>query len=122
MDDAARSAPLREQLALKFPLLCDPDRTVVKSYGVLNTKEMGGIAYPAVFVIDRDRDRVIRFRALETVARRTDINQLLELVRGLGKGSAESASQPRQHGLWPGEMFFRATMNAILRGVRVPRK
>jgi peroxiredoxin len=120
VDDTSRSAALREQLKLKFTLLCDPDRAVVKSYGLLNIEEMGGIAYPAVFVIDRER--VIRFRALETMARRTDVKELVGLVRSIVKGGAEAASEPRQRGIWPGEMFFRAGINMMLRGVRVPWK
>ena len=120
VDDPTRSGPLREQLKLDFPLLCDPERAVVTSWGLLNEAEMGGIAYPAVFVIDQKR--VIRFRALESVARRVDVRQLVTLVRNLDQPDADGTPQPRQHGVWPGEMFLRATMNALLRGGRSPRK
>jgi peroxiredoxin len=120
VDDTSRSAPLREQLKLEYLLLCDPERAVVKGWGLLNEAEMGGIAYPAVFVIDRERK--IRFRALESVARRVDIKQLVTLVRGLDDNGTDGASQPGQRGVWPGEMFLRAMMNALLRGGRSPRK
>ena len=119
VDDTKRSAALREQLSLKFPLLCDSDRAVVTQYGLLNTREMGGIAFPAVFVIDRDRK--IRFRALETVARRVHVKQLVEFVGSIGKGGSATASQPGQRGVWPGEMFFRAGMNMLIRGVRAKK-
>jgi len=69
VDDAARAEPVREELGIKFPLLCDTRREVVKAYGLFNEREAGGIAFPASFVIDRDR--VVRFRALEDVARPT---------------------------------------------------
>ncbi len=119
VDDAARAEPCRQELGLKFPLLCDPRREAVKAYGLLNTRENGGIAFPASFVIDRER--VVRFRALEDVATRVSVDQLLGLVRALGKG-AEAPAAPRKRGVWPGAMFIRATMNALRRGVRVPNQ
>jgi peroxiredoxin len=121
VDDAARAEPVRNELGIKFPLLCDTRREVVKAYGLLNTRENGGIAFPASFVVDRDR--VVRFRALEDVASRVSVDQLLGLVRELGKGGeATKTTQPRKRGVWPGAMFLRATMNALRRGVRVPYK
>ena len=117
VDDAARAEPCRRELGLKFPLLCDTRREVVKAYGLLNTRENGGIAFPASFVIDRER--VVCFRALEDVATRVSVDQLLGLVRALGKG-VETPAAPRKRGVWPGAMFVRATMNALRRGVRVP--
>ena len=119
VDDAARSEPLRRELGIKFPLLCDTGRVAVKAYGLLNTRENGGIAFPAVFVIDRER--IVRFRALEDVASRVSVDQLLELVRELGRG-AEPQATPRKRGIFPGLMFLRAGMNALRHGVRVPYK
>jgi peroxiredoxin len=117
VDDAARTAPLHEELGIKFPLLCDTRREVVKAYGLLNTRENGGIAFPASFIVDRER--VVRFRALEEVASRVSVEQLLELVRELGRG-IESRLIPRKRGVFPGLMFIRATMNALRHGVRSP--
>jgi len=119
VDDAARAEPVREELGIKFPLLCDTRREVVKAYGLFNEREAGGIAFPASFVIDRDR--VVRFRALEDVASRVSVDQLLELVRELGRG-AEPQTKPRKRGVFPGLMFIRATMNALRHGVRSPNR
>jgi peroxiredoxin len=119
VDDAARTETVRQELGIKFPLLCDPSRKVVKSYGLLNSGEKGGIALPASFVIDRDR--VVRFRALEQMASRVSVDQLLELVRELGRGD-EPKTKPRNSGVFPGLMFLRATMNAMRHGVRSPDK
>lgn len=119
VDDAARTEPVRQELGIKFPLLCDTSREVVKKYGLLNSGEKGGIAFPASFVIDRDR--VVRFRALEQVASRVNVDQLLELLRELGRG-AEPQTKPRHRGVFPGLMFLRATMNALRHGVRSPDK
>jgi thioredoxin-dependent peroxiredoxin len=117
VDDAARAEPLRQELGIKFPLLCDTRREVVSAYGLLNPRENGGIAFPASFVIDRDR--VVRFRALEDVASRVSVDQLLGLVRELGHGGEPQAT-PRKRGVFPGLMFLRAGINAVRRGVRVP--
>ena len=68
-----------------------------------------------------DRERVVRFRALEQVASRVNVDQLLELVRALGRG-VEAPAQPRTRGVFPGLMFLRATMNALRHGVRSPIK
>ena len=119
VDDAARAEPVRQELGIKFPLLCDTRREVVKAYGLFNARENGGIAFPASFVIDRER--VVRFRALEDVASRVNVEQLLDLVRELGRG-AEPQTKPRKRGVFPGLMFLRATMNALRRGVRSPNK
>ncbi len=119
VDDAARAEPVRQELGVKFPLLCDTRREVVKTYGLLNSGEKGGIAFPASFVIDRSR--VVRFRALEEVVSRVNVDQLLELVRDLGKG-VESQTKPRTRGVFPGLMFLQATMNALRHGVRSPNK
>ena len=119
VDDAVRAEPVCSELGIKFPLLCDTRREVVKAYGLLNTRENGGIAFPAAFVIDRNR--IVRFRALEEVVSRVSVDELLSLVRTLSKG-VESSIKPRRRGVWPGTMFIRATMNAMLRGVRVPIK
>ena len=119
VDDAERGQPVRQELGIKFPLLCDTRREFVKAYGLLNSGEKGGIAFPASFVIDHDR--IVRFRALEEVASRIRVDQLLELVRELGRG-AEPQTKPRKAGVFPGLMFLRATMNALRHGVRSPIK
>jgi peroxiredoxin Q/BCP len=118
-DDAARTEPIRQELGLKFPLLCDTGREVINAYGLLNRGEKGGIAFPASFVIDRER--VVRFRALEAVASRVSVEQLLKFVRELGRG-ADPQTKPRNSGVFPGLMFLRATMNALRHGVRSPNK
>ena len=119
VDDAARAETVRQEMGIKFPLLCDTSREVVKKYGLLNSGEKGGIAFPASFVIDRER--VVRFRALEQVASRVSVDQLLELARELGRG-VEPQTKPRKSGVFPGLMFLRATMNAMRHGVRSPNK
>ena len=117
VDDAKRAESARQELGVKFPFLCDTKRETVKAYGLLNTGEKGGISFPASFVIDRDQ--IVRFRALEEMASRVSVEQLVALVRELGRGGA-SQTKPRKRGVFPGLMFVRATMNAMRHGVRVP--
>jgi peroxiredoxin len=37
----------------KYQILSDADRSVIKSYRVLNPREHDGIAHPSVFIIDK---------------------------------------------------------------------
>lgn len=118
VDDPERSRALAEQLGLRFPLLCDPSREAVQAFGVFNAKEQGGIAYPATFVLDRDR--TVRFRSLDRLASRVDLEALLAFLRG-GVASrpldapARSAVYPRFRD------FLRVTKNALRFGVRSPK-
>jgi peroxiredoxin len=38
----------------RFQILSDADKTVITAYGILNPAEHGGIAHPAIFIVDRD--------------------------------------------------------------------
>jgi peroxiredoxin len=118
VDDEARSEPCARELGLKFPLLSDTRRETISAYGVLNRGEKGGIAFPAVFVIDRNR--IVRYRMLEEMASRIDVDDLVKLVRAVSIDS-EPTTRPRKRGVWPGAMFIRSAIN-MLRGVIVPIK
>lgn len=88
VDEPVRSRALRAQLELPFELLSDASREVVQAYGLLNREEKGGIAYPATFVLDRDR--TVRFRSLDRTAARVDPAALFAfLAGGLGAVSTE---------------------------------
>jgi peroxiredoxin len=119
VDSPDRSLALTEQLRLPFPLLSDAAREVVQAYGLYNRDEKGGIAYPASFVLDRER--VVRFRSLDRTASRVSLDALFAFLRqGLDSGAP---AQPARSGIVPslGD-FARVTMNAIRRGVRSPRR
>lgn len=53
----ARNRALAERLGLSYRLLADPDRAVMRAFGV----EAGEIARPAIFVVGRDREVVWRW-------------------------------------------------------------
>jgi peroxiredoxin len=59
VDSCESSEALRTQLSLPFPILCDTERRVVKDWDIYNSRERGGIAKPAVFVIDPNQ--VVRY-------------------------------------------------------------
>jgi peroxiredoxin len=68
VDPPQQSKELKAQLGLPFRLLCDPEKKVVTAWGLLNSREKGGIAYNAAFGFDRD-GRVV-YRSLDSVASR----------------------------------------------------
>ena len=79
MDPPGESEALRIQLALPFPVLCDTERRIVKEWDVYNPAEKGGIAKPAVFIIDSSR--TIRYAAVDTVVRRVPAVEIVSLLR-----------------------------------------
>ena len=118
VDTPDRSRALAVQLDLPFLLLSDPAREVVEAYGVFNRAEKGGIAYPATFVLDRDR--TVRFRSLDRTAARVELNGLFAFLhRGLGSAAP---SRPERSSIIPrlGD-WLRITANALRRGIRSPR-
>ncbi len=118
VDPPDRSRALAEQLGLPFPLLCDPSRDTVRAYDLLNAAEKGGIAFPATFVLDRDR--VVRFRSLDRTAQRVDLDALFTFLRG-GIASNVAGEPPRKR-ITPGlREFGRAFGNALRRGLKSPK-
>jgi peroxiredoxin len=117
VDPPDRSAAVAVQLSLPFPILSDTRREVISAWGVLNGKERGGIAVPSVFVIDRDLR--LRMLAIEKTHQRVSPDDVLQFVRTM---KAEVANQPPLRTVRPGAMFVHAIVNALRRGVRVPRE
>ncbi len=58
----------RHELGLDFTILCDTEREVVKAWDRFNRWEMGGIAKPALFVIDSDMR--VRLASLDSASKR----------------------------------------------------
>ena len=52
VDPPDRSEAMRLQYGLQFPILCDTERRVVRQWNLLNPEERGGIAVPAIFLLD----------------------------------------------------------------------
>ena len=116
VDTPERSEALRAELGLRFPILSDASRSVVRAWDLYNPREMGGIAVPAVFVIGPDR--VVRYRSIDSTRDRVSTEGVLRFLRG--EVPAESIPRERVHaGL---RDFARAIANAVRRGLRTPQK
>ena len=85
VDAPRESEALRVQLALPFPILCDTGRRVVREWGIYNSKERGGIAKPAVFLIDPSGK--VRYAAVDTVVKRVPASEIVSLLQNDGKSS-----------------------------------
>lgn len=94
VDDAGHSEPVRALYQLQFPILCDPQAEVVKSWGLFDPDEKGGIARSAVFVIDPGLR--VRFVSVDTTISRVRAEGVLEYLRAAAAGKAQPAPPPRR--------------------------
>ena len=117
VDPPDRSAGMRKDLAIPFPLLSDSSRATIIEWGVLNPNEKGGIAIPSTFLIDRDRK--VRFASVEEMMMRIEPRAMLEVVLALPSGSVNA---PRARGVNPAMMFLRAMANGFRYGVNVKKR
>ena len=118
VDAPERSRALAAQLELAFPLLSDAGREVVHAYGVFNCREKGGIAYPATFVLSRDR--VVRFRSLDRTVTRVDLGGLFGFLRsGLEQASPDPPARSRV--IPAARDWLRFVANALRYGIRTPK-
>lgn len=116
VDPPDRSAGLRKDLAIPFPLLSDSDRATIIEWGVLNAAEKGGIAIPSTFLIDRERK--VRLAKVEDMMMRIEPRAMLEFVKAMPQGDMKI---PRARGVNPAMMFLRAMANGFRYGVNVKR-
>lgn len=100
-DSVGRSAALRAELNLGFPVLSDHEQQVVRGWGIFDSR-FGGIAVPAVFLIDSARQ--VRFASVDRVAQRVSPAALLGWVRGEtdGREAAGGRSRVREK---PGDLW-----------------
>jgi peroxiredoxin len=92
VDPPEASEALRTQLLLPFPILCDTERHVVRSWDICNSRERGGIARPAVFVIDPNQ--VVIYASVDSVATRVPA---LEIVHSLQNAANDQPIRRRVH-------------------------
>ena len=95
VDKPEESQAFKQSLNLPFLLLSDVERKVVSEWGLLNTGEHGGIAYPATWVIDQTR--TVRFRSLDQTTSRVDLGSLLAFLRG----EEDATPEPKRSKLLP---------------------
>jgi peroxiredoxin len=101
------SEALRRDLRLPFMILCDTARRVVREWDIYNFRERGGIAKPAVFIIDPGRS--VRYASVDGVSSRTPASEIVWLL------PARAATPParRKHYIPTPADFFHAIRNAI---------
>jgi peroxiredoxin len=83
VDAPDKSEALRVHLSLPFPILCDTEHRVVRDWGIYNSEERGGIAKPAVFIIDSSH--TVRYAAVDTVVRRVPADGIVSLLQNAAK-------------------------------------
>jgi peroxiredoxin len=112
VDAPEKSQAVRDELRLPFTILCDTHRAVVRQWGVYNAREKGGIAKPAVFIIDPGR--IVRCVSVDEVASRVPAAEILRQLRENDSGSPvhRRAVIPRLTN------FFSAVRNSIHFGIR----
>lgn len=118
VDEPTRSEAIRQELQLPFPILCDTRREVIEAWGVLNRKEKGGIAQPAVFILDRAR--CVLFGSVDGEFSRIGAAALLASLRSESFPAGSLA--PRREFLVArvGD-YWRAVRGALRFGMRSPR-
>ena len=79
VDSPESSEALRTQLSLPFAILCDTERRVVRDWDIYNSREKGGIAKPAVFVIDPNQ--VVRYASVDSVGTRVPAVGIVHLLQ-----------------------------------------
>ena len=112
VDTPEESRAFKQSLRLPFRLLSDVERKVVSEWELLNTGEHGGIAHPAVWVIDQTR--TVRFRSLDRITSRVDLGALLAFLRGEGSATPE----PKRSMLLPDLGVYWRSMIGRLRGAK----
>jgi peroxiredoxin len=86
VDAPDQSEALRVHLSLPFPILCDTEHRVVRDWGIYNSEEKGGIAKPAVFIIDPSQ--VVRYASVDGVVRRVPAAEIVSLLKNAERGGA----------------------------------
>ena len=109
VDKPEESQAFKQSLHLPFPLLSDVERKVVSEWGLLNTGEHGGIAYPATWVIDQTR--TVRYRSLDQKTSRVDLGSLLAFLRG----DEDATPEPKRSKLLPDLGVYRRGIRGWLR-------
>jgi peroxiredoxin len=97
VDPPEKSEALRIHLSLPFLILCDAERRVVRDWDIYNSREKGGIAKPAVFIIDPGP--VVRYAAVGGVLKRVPAAEIISSL--LSTSQAQPARRRAHIPRWP---------------------
>jgi peroxiredoxin len=107
VDSPETSEAVRRDLRLPFMILCDTARRVVRDWDIYNPRERGGVAKPAVFILDPGR--TVRYASVDGVSSRTPGSEIVRLL----PATAETPPARRKHYTPTPADFFRAIRNSI---------
>lgn len=79
VDSPKQSRAIVSEMMLPFDLLCDVDKKVIQLYDLVNPFEHGGIARPAIFIINPDGK--ICYRSVDGTAHRVDLTHVLNFLK-----------------------------------------
>ena len=79
VDTPEQSENIKSNLNLPFELLSIEDRSLLKGWGILNSKEREGLAYPNVYVVDCELK--IIFHSPDRKASRVDSKPLIAFLK-----------------------------------------
>lgn len=115
-DHPEQALALKKEMALPFQLLCDPKRQMLTQWGLLNPFEHGGVAVPAVVIINADN--IICFLSVDSPARRTPLSEIFGFLEKQHQDpSFILRMENRRDFLLPGpSVFFQMGRNFIFRG------
>ncbi len=106
VDAPGKSSLLVEEQQLPFDLLCDVDRKVVEQYDLYARDQHGGIAYPAMFIIDPEG--TIVYRSLDFVSIRVDVKEIVGFLEKLQHDHAHQMNGKKKKWMPPFvKQFFR---------------
>ncbi len=107
VDAPEKSETLRREMDLPFPILCDTERRVIQEWDIYNAREKGGIAKPAVFIIERDR--TVRYGSVDAVATRVPASEIVRVLQ------TTALARPVQRRVYIPRFpqWFRAIRNSI---------
>jgi len=97
---------VRRDLRLPFMILCDTARRVVQEWDIYNPRERGGIAKPAVFIINFDH--TVRYASVDGVSSRIAPPEIVRLL-----ATPETRPTRRKHYIPTPADFLRGIRNAI---------
>jgi len=86
VDGPEHSEPLRQLYQIPFPILCDTNAEVAKSWGLFDPLEKGGIGRSAVFVIEPGLR--VKYCSVDSTTTRIRAAELLDYVQGSATGAA----------------------------------
>ncbi len=84
---------MRRELRLPFAILCDTNKRVIQDWDIYNPKERGGIAKPAVFIIDRNR--TVLFASVDTVNARVPAADIVRILQTRDKEPVDARAISR---------------------------